>query len=195
MWRFERQRDIACRDVGVAPVRASGAACRFSPAIWPRSSGNAVSAPIRSPPVRIRTKLGGGLNDAFEAMLVGQTALRRVGEPNDVGSAISGLLGITQRVDYDGKDGPPGHPDLKGFGANNRIFLWLRPGIVAGAAAHVGFVANRRPRSMPPMPRPWRPARMTTGADLLRPPLLCRKRARSGRIQPRIRLQDLAALT
>jgi len=25
-------------------------------------------------------------------------------------------LGITGRVDYDGKDGPPGHPDLKGFG-------------------------------------------------------------------------------
>jgi hypothetical protein len=25
-------------------------------------------------------------------------------------------LGIADRVDYDGKDGPPGHPDLKGFG-------------------------------------------------------------------------------
>ena len=24
-------------------------------------------------------------------------------------------LGITKRVDYDGKDGRPGHPDLKGF--------------------------------------------------------------------------------
>ena len=33
-------------------------------------------------------------------------------------------LGITKRVDYDGKDGPPGHPDLKGFGANGRIFFW-----------------------------------------------------------------------
>ncbi|EJL22932.1 VOC family protein [Novosphingobium sp. AP12] len=53
-------------------------------------------------------------------------------------------LGITQRVDYDGKDGPPGHPDLKGFGKNNRIFFWLRPGIVQGGAAHVGFVANSR---------------------------------------------------
>lgn len=51
-------------------------------------------------------------------------------------------LGITQRVDYDGKDGPPGHPDLKGFGKNNRIFFWLRPGIVEGRAAHVGFVAS-----------------------------------------------------
>jgi len=53
-------------------------------------------------------------------------------------------LGITQRVDYDGKDGPPGHPDLKGFGKNNRIFFWLRPGIVQGGAEHVGFVANSR---------------------------------------------------
>lgn len=51
-------------------------------------------------------------------------------------------LGITQRVDYDGKDGPPGHPDLKGFGKNGRIFFWLRSGVVEGAAAHVGFVAN-----------------------------------------------------
>jgi catechol 2,3-dioxygenase-like lactoylglutathione lyase family enzyme len=51
-------------------------------------------------------------------------------------------LGITQRVDYDGKDGPPGHPDLKGFGKNNRIFFWLRPGIAQGTAADVGFVAS-----------------------------------------------------
>jgi catechol 2,3-dioxygenase-like lactoylglutathione lyase family enzyme len=51
-------------------------------------------------------------------------------------------LGIAQRVDYDGKDGPPGHPDLKGFGKNNRIGFWLRPGTVQGEAAHVGFVAN-----------------------------------------------------
>ena len=51
-------------------------------------------------------------------------------------------LGITKRVDYDGKDGPPGHPDLKGFGANGRIFFWLRQGVVDARAAHVGFVAN-----------------------------------------------------
>ena len=57
-------------------------------------------------------------------------------------TAVLTPLGITQRVDYDGKDGPPGHPDLKGFGANNRIFFWLRPGIVEGGAAHVGFVAS-----------------------------------------------------
>jgi catechol 2,3-dioxygenase-like lactoylglutathione lyase family enzyme len=51
-------------------------------------------------------------------------------------------LGITTRVDYDGKDGPPGHPDLKGFGADGRIFFWLRHGVVDSRAAHVGFIAD-----------------------------------------------------
>ena len=51
-------------------------------------------------------------------------------------------LGIVNRVDYDGKDGPPGHPDLKGFGADGRIFFWLREGTVEGRAAHVGIVAK-----------------------------------------------------
>lgn len=51
-------------------------------------------------------------------------------------------LGIIDRVDYDGKDGPPGHPDLKGFGSEGRIFFWLRPGIVEGRAAHVGFIGD-----------------------------------------------------
>jgi catechol 2,3-dioxygenase-like lactoylglutathione lyase family enzyme len=51
-------------------------------------------------------------------------------------------LGITMRLDYDGKNGPPGHPDLKGFGANGRIFFWLRQGVADSLAAHVGFVAN-----------------------------------------------------
>ena len=51
-------------------------------------------------------------------------------------------LGITTRVDYDGSNGPPGHPDLKGFGANRRLFFWLKQGVVDSRAAHVGFVAN-----------------------------------------------------
>jgi catechol 2,3-dioxygenase-like lactoylglutathione lyase family enzyme len=51
-------------------------------------------------------------------------------------------LGIINRHDYDGKDGPPGHPDLKGFGANGRMFFWLRTGVVSGASTHVGFVAT-----------------------------------------------------
>lgn len=53
-------------------------------------------------------------------------------------------LGIHDRVDYDGADGPAGHPDLKGFGNGGKIFFWLRPGVVEGRAAHVGFVANSR---------------------------------------------------
>jgi len=53
-------------------------------------------------------------------------------------------LGITARLDYDGKNGPPGHPDLKGFGANGRVFFWLREGVVEGGAAHVGFVASSK---------------------------------------------------
>lgn len=52
-------------------------------------------------------------------------------------------LGIGDRLDYDGRDGPPGHPDLKGFGANGRYFLWLKQshGAPDARAAHVGFVA------------------------------------------------------
>ncbi len=51
-----------------------------------RIRANAVS------PGAIRTELGGGLNDEFEALLAGQTALARVGEPEDVGLVIAMLL-------------------------------------------------------------------------------------------------------
>jgi catechol 2,3-dioxygenase-like lactoylglutathione lyase family enzyme len=37
-------------------------------------------------------------------------------------------LGIMHAVDYNGKDGPKGHPDLKGFGRDGRVFFWLRQG-------------------------------------------------------------------
>jgi NAD(P)-dependent dehydrogenase (short-subunit alcohol dehydrogenase family) len=43
-------------------------------------------------PGAIRTDLGGGLNEEFEALLAGQTALGRVGEPDDVGGMIASLL-------------------------------------------------------------------------------------------------------
>lgn len=43
-------------------------------------------------PGPIRTEIGGGLNDEFEALLAGQTALGRVGEPDDVGRVVAGLL-------------------------------------------------------------------------------------------------------
>lgn len=44
-------------------------------------------------PGAIRTDLGGGLNDEFESMLAGQTALGRVGEPEDVARVIASLFG------------------------------------------------------------------------------------------------------
>jgi len=53
-------------------------------------------------------------------------------------------LGINERFDFDGKNGPPDHPDLKGFGANGRLFLWLREGIADSHAVHVGFIASSR---------------------------------------------------
>lgn len=51
-----------------------------------RIRANAVS------PGAIRTELGGGLTDAFEAVLATQTALGRVGEAQDVGCVIAHLL-------------------------------------------------------------------------------------------------------
>lgn len=53
-------------------------------------------------------------------------------------------LGIDQRFDYDGRNGPPGHPDLKGFGANGRLLLWLREGAADSRAVHIGLVADSR---------------------------------------------------
>lgn len=43
-------------------------------------------------PGSIRTELGGGLSAEFEQLLASQTALGRVGEPQDVGSVIAMLL-------------------------------------------------------------------------------------------------------
>ncbi|WP_448724403.1 SDR family NAD(P)-dependent oxidoreductase [Pseudomonas farris] len=51
-----------------------------------RIRANAVS------PGAIRTELGGGLNDEFEALLASRTALGRVGEPEDVARVITLLL-------------------------------------------------------------------------------------------------------
>jgi catechol 2,3-dioxygenase-like lactoylglutathione lyase family enzyme len=67
---------------------------------------------------------------------------------SDIGRSIAfyektlAPLGIAHALDYDGRQGPPGHPDLKGFGANGRVFFWLREGTVEGRAAHVGFIAD-----------------------------------------------------
>ena len=48
-------------------------------------------------PGAIRTELGGGLNDEFEAMLASQTALGRVGEPEEIGGVVANLLSAENR--------------------------------------------------------------------------------------------------
>lgn len=48
-------------------------------------------------PGAIRTELGGGLNEEFEALLASQTALGRVGEPDDVGEVVASLLSNENR--------------------------------------------------------------------------------------------------
>lgn len=74
-------------------------------------------------------------------------------------------LGITQRVDYDGKDGPAGHPDLKGFGAKGRMFFWLRAGAPSRGSVHVGFVSNSEA-----MVRAAHAAAIAAGATEIHPP-------------------------
>lgn len=51
-------------------------------------------------------------------------------------------LGIRHAIDYDGTKGPAGHPDLKGFGRDGRVFFWLRSGAADAKAVHVGFIAG-----------------------------------------------------
>lgn len=51
-------------------------------------------------------------------------------------------LGIRHVIDYDGADGPEGHPDLKGFGSNGRVYFWLRGGVADARAVHIGFIAG-----------------------------------------------------
>jgi catechol 2,3-dioxygenase-like lactoylglutathione lyase family enzyme len=51
-------------------------------------------------------------------------------------------LGVRHAADYDGANGPAGHPDLKGFGRDGRVFFWLRQGSADARVFHVGFVAK-----------------------------------------------------
>jgi len=98
-------------------------------------------------------------------------------------------LGIVHASDYDDKDGPEGHPDLKGFGRDGRVFFWLRQGDADARAAHIGFVAKSeaevnafyegsngggRDRQ-----------RQALRAPVLRSPLLRCERFRSRRVQSR----------
>lgn len=75
------------------------------------------------------------------------------------------VLGVTSRLDYDGKDGPAGHPDLKGFGANGRVFFWLRQGVAAPGAVHVGLVAE-----LETMVNAAHAAALAAGATEIHPP-------------------------
>src|SRR5258708_12513205 len=68
-------------------------------------------------------------------------------------------LGIVHASDYDGKDGPEGHPDLKGFGRDDRVFFWLRQGDADARAAHIGFVARSQAEV-----NPFSQASMTSAA-------------------------------
>ena len=53
-------------------------------------------------------------------------------------------LGIKHVHDFDGSLGPPGHPDLKGFGKDGQLSFWLKEGFVKGGTTHVGFVADSK---------------------------------------------------
>lgn len=48
-------------------------------------------------PGPIRTDLGGGISEEFEVLLAGQTALGRIGEPDDVGGMVASLLSDDNR--------------------------------------------------------------------------------------------------
>jgi NAD(P)-dependent dehydrogenase (short-subunit alcohol dehydrogenase family) len=77
---------------GVAPYAAFKGGLEVLPRYMAKEFGerriraNAVS------PSPSRTEYGGGLNDGFEALLAGQSALGRVGEPDDVGRVVASLL-------------------------------------------------------------------------------------------------------
>ena len=80
-------------------------------------------------------------------------------------NAVLPHLGITVRHDYDGKDGPEGHPDLAGFGAKGRIFFWLRQGQPGSQAVHIGLIAHSEDEV-----RAAHQAALAAGATELHPP-------------------------
>jgi catechol 2,3-dioxygenase-like lactoylglutathione lyase family enzyme len=79
--------------------------------------------------------------------------------------AMLAPLGIAHVVDYDSRQGPPDHPDLKGFGASGQVFFWLREGVVEGRAAHIGFVADGKAKVDAGFA-----AAMAAGATQIQPP-------------------------
>lgn len=77
---------------GVAPYAAFKGGLEVLTRYMAKEFGNRRIRANAVSPGAIRTELGGGLNDEFEAMLAAQTALGRVGEPEDVARVIAMLL-------------------------------------------------------------------------------------------------------
>jgi len=72
-------------------------------------------------------------------------------------------LGITDRVDYDGKGGPPGHPDPRVSAARGASSSGC--GLALPIAGRRMSASSRTPgpRSIQPMPQRWRRAPPTMG--------------------------------
>lgn len=86
-----------CAFVGVAPYAAFKGGLEVLTRYMAKEFGPRGIRANSVSPGPIRTELGGGLNDEFEAMLASMTALGRVGEPEEVGSVIGSLLGDENR--------------------------------------------------------------------------------------------------
>lgn len=86
-----------CAFVGVAPYAAFKGGLEVLTRYMAKEFGPRRIRANSISPGPIRTELGGGLNDEFEATLASITALGRVGEPEEVGSAIGSLLGDENR--------------------------------------------------------------------------------------------------
>ena len=78
---------------GVAPYAAFKGGLDVLTRYMAKEFGNRRIRANSVSPGAIRTELGGGLNAEFETLLASQTALGRVGEPQDVGRVIAMLLG------------------------------------------------------------------------------------------------------
>jgi NAD(P)-dependent dehydrogenase (short-subunit alcohol dehydrogenase family) len=78
--------------VGVAPYAAFKGGLEVLTRYMAKEFGTRRIRANSIAPGAIRTELGGGLNDEYETMLARQTALGRIGEPDDVGLVIANLL-------------------------------------------------------------------------------------------------------
>ncbi|WP_343528362.1 SDR family oxidoreductase [Sphingomonas sp.] len=83
--------------VGVAPYAAFKGGLEVLTRYMAKEFGDRRIRANSIAPGPIRTDLGGGMSREFETMLAGQTALGRVGEPDDVGCLIAGLLSDDHR--------------------------------------------------------------------------------------------------